>query len=971
MRVFLWKSLHILLTLLAGFLILLLLIIGIASTQTGFRSLLMLTQPWLRGQGIDYSTRHMQGDLYHFILPSLSLETARLDLQAQGIEISWVPWELFHRRVIITHAYIQQLTLTPHPGTLSNQAMQFHNGSLQVNQLRIAHIQWNTPQAHTALGSLQTRFSISQNELHVKTLALTGPIGVLRGHFLVETLGEKTTTGALDWSLTLPFSHPFYTSGHLGISGTLDQYHVRLNTLLQHQGTETLAAVEAEGDLQHLTLQTLSLKQPHRGSLDLQGTLVWSPVLNWNLTLKAHQLDLSPWIPALPNPITGHLTSFRNQTREALTGTLEESPYALSLSLEGQVIAPANLLWQDTLSALSLQIPDQTWQLTHPRTLTHSADFKKGDIPELCLHTPLSHLCTEIQWNQGRWAGQLHAQDLRIPSLTSMTQTGHNTFILKASGMNAQILHATLTGTLNHYALTPIHPQSAIDAVNPGLLNIKTGTFHLLLNHTTLTANLDILESNLGTWHSTLDVHNIQNPNSPLSGSLTLHLTHLSPLTLWAPWIYHLEGEVTGHITLSGTRASPALQGHITLRHGSMTLPSLGLRLHHIVLALSGDHTQKAILQGELTSGEGHVQISGVLTALFPAPSFTLQFEGHDVTLLDLPLGFVIGSPHLTYTQAQHQGHLRGTLNIPKAFFNGDAFHLDATASPDVVYVNQDNQIIATHPPFPFFSDLTLTFGPEVTFEGFGVSAKVAGQLTLLSSPEKPAIGIGKLTSQGGTYQAYGKVFHITQGTLDFAHSPLENPGVDITAKYQLSPDGASNHLLTQLEIGVRMTGTLTHRILTLFSNPALSQEDILSYIVLGQPMSQVQQSDQSALSKAAALFVLQGGNRSVLTDIQSKLGLSQLTIGSLDNGYTNSNGIPVQSGTHLNGASGTAQDNNTAVFIGKSLNPNLYLSYGVGLFNRQQEVSLSLNLDRHWTLKTTGASQDSGVDLIYTILKA
>jgi translocation and assembly module TamB len=325
----------------------------------------------------------------------------------------------------------------------------------------------------------------------------------------------------------------------------------------------------------------------------------------------------------------------------------------------------------------------------------------------------------------------------------------------------------------------------------------------------------------------------------------------------------------------------------------------------------------------------------------------------------------VIGSPDLTYHQSQGKGQLTGHILIPKALFNGDEFRSTAHVSSDVIWVNQSNQPLTSTDTFPFSSRLTLSFGPKVSFQWAGIKTHVHGTVTLISEPNQAPIASGKLLSSEGSYEAYGKLFTITQGMLDFSNSPIENPGLDITAEYQLAPNGMSNHLLTRLKIGIKMTGTLKNRTLTLFSDPPLSQEDILSYIVLGQPLSQIQQSDQSAISKAAALFVLQGGNRSVLTDVQSTLGLSQLTIGSFDQGNIPQNSLP---SPNTNDTSQTLQNNNTAVFIGKSLNPNLFLSYGVGLFNKQQEVSLSVHLSRHWTLKTTGSSADSGVDLIYTL---
>jgi translocation and assembly module TamB len=53
---------------------------------------------------------------------------------------------------------------------------------------------------------------------------------------------------------------------------------------------------------------------------------------------------------------------------------------------------------------------------------------------------------------------------------------------------------------------------------------------------------------------------------------------------------------------------------------------------------------------------------------------------------------------------------------------------------------------------------------------------------------------------------------------------------------------------------------------------------------------------------------------------------------------------------------------------IGKYLSPDLYVSYGLGLFEPVSTVRLEYTLDENWKLSTESSTFSSGGDIIYTI---
>lgn len=51
-----------------------------------------------------------------------------------------------------------------------------------------------------------------------------------------------------------------------------------------------------------------------------------------------------------------------------------------------------------------------------------------------------------------------------------------------------------------------------------------------------------------------------------------------------------------------------------------------------------------------------------------------------------------------------------------------------------------------------------------------------------------------------------------------------------------------------------------------------------------------------------------------------------------------------------------------------KHLSPDLYVSYGIGLFDQVSTVKLQYTLSSHWQLVTESSRIGTGGDVIYTI---
>ena len=124
-----------------------------------------------------------------------------------------------------------------------------------------------------------------------------------------------------------------------------------------------------------------------------------------------------------------------------------------------------------------------------------------------------------------------------------------------------------------------------------------------------------------------------------------------------------------------------------------------------------------------------------------------------------------------------------------------------------------------------------------------------------------------------------------------------------------------------------------------------MNQSDQLSYLVLGRPLGTGTNGESSALSRAALLFGIKGGN--YLTEqYGSKLGIDKLEIESP--------------------AGGTNEQ--AALVVGKYLSPQLYVSYGIGILDAINTLKIEYLLSSKLRLTTESSIENESVDLIYSL---
>jgi len=186
----------------------------------------------------------------------------------------------------------------------------------------------------------------------------------------------------------------------------------------------------------------------------------------------------------------------------------------------------------------------------------------------------------------------------------------------------------------------------------------------------------------------------------------------------------------------------------------------------------------------------------------------------------------------------------------------------------------------------------------------------------VVDAPGRPNRATGTLVIKQGRYQSYGQDLTVTNGEVRF-NGPVDNPGLNIRA---------TRVIHDTMTVGIAMMGYLKEPDVRLFSQPPMAQTQILSYIVTGGPVGG-SGSSGNLINKALSALGLGGGSQ-LVNALGQDIGLSSARI---------------QTESDLQDAS---------LVVGKYLNPRLFISYGVGLFDPVSTLRLRYVLSNRFTLQ-------------------
>lgn len=806
-----------------------------------------------------------------------------------------------------------------------------------INRVKLAKQVLDTPldlQGYVAvLGSIKGSQWYNQiNDIkitgHLRKMpfAVSGKLGIQSGikmdadHFKLNWGKNKITLNGnmnkqepLNAQFDLPDLALFYSEmigkakGTLSISGSSSQPNLITDIKLRNFAFNQLGAeqLHIKGDT-HYTDQVDGHIHVNGVSLFYDGTFEFEKV---SLDLKGNENDHTLLVQMNGNPlgtrlnITGHLSKDRND-------------------------------WQGQLTESNLDIAKKQWILNHPTKLSYNRALPKLFVQAHCWQNPDSKLCL-IQDLVITDEGNLNVE------LQNLDMTVLDLFL----GDETQVL-----GALSGKGQIQWKKDDTFPIVNASLYSDQA-YIHQLIGAKKLTIPFDIFKLNLQLnkqyakldWRLSLKEYgdisgNVQmiDPKGAkeLDGNISLKNLSLSIFTPVLQGDDYAKGLVNANLQFGGNVQKPQINGRLAISQTDIKASQLPADVQAVSLTLDFIG-QSSRLAGEIRTQEGIIRLAGNANwQSLNKWEARLSAKGQGITLSRAPIQTMTIIPDIHIAANQSELTLGGIVQIPKARIKVESLSDNViNVSPDEVMLNNNlEEVKSKRLSMRINSNLFIVIGDDVEIDAFGLNANIKGKL--LVKQNKQGLGLnGQILIPQGRFHAYGQDLVVKRGELIFS-GPVDMPHLNIEAIR--NPDSVENNVTA----GIRVTGTADNPDVKLFSEPSMSDQETLSYILRGQGLENSDQNENDMMTAILiGLGTAQGGK--YIGNVGELFGIKDLSLDTQGVG-----------------------DNSQVVVSGYIL-PNLQLKYGVGIFDSLATFTLRYRLMPKLYLDVVSSLAQS-VDLLY-----
>ncbi|ADU39335.1 translocation/assembly module TamB domain-containing protein [Variovorax paradoxus] len=775
------------------------------------------------------------------------------------------------------------------------------------------------------------------------------------------TLKAALTVPRLD--LNLPAAQP----GGTATAVQLRELQADLSGSLA-QAALTLKG-EATTGTQKITLDT-------RASGGIAGANQWRAALA-SLRLQAQDSARpgNPWIVELSREVTATIRAGGNPAR------LDVEASAASATLRGPVPGTVRIDWQPLRFSQSGAAPNKVFRVQSKGQMQGLPMAWAGAFGASSTLSELG-ISGDLMFD-GDW--DIDAGDTLRAKARIARQSGD---IRVQAGEAALVTRITSTGTGTASERT-MNSASAGGADSPSTpAGLRQAELRLDAEGDAVRATLAWDSERAGKINADMNTRVTQRaggwqwaPDAPLGGSIKATLPNLGVWSMLAPPGWRIAGTLDANATLSGNRAAPRWNGTLGADKLALRAPVEGLDLRdgRLRASLAGDRIEiteftlkggagssariggqsgnrstaasEAGTDGGSLSARGDMSWGAAPGTATPSIRMALQGELRALRVLVRTDRQVTLSGDLQARLDAGQFTVRGKLKTDRAVIilpdetapslgtdvvvRSAAKDREAAEAAQRESARADAQ--AAKPQTAKPPDIVVNFdlGDDFAVQGRGITTRLEGDLEIRSTKlNAPPRITGEVKTVKGQYRAYGQQLDVETGVARF-NGPFDNPQLDILA---IRPNISQR-------AGVQISGSAQSPRVKLYSEPALSDAETLSWVILGR--ASATSGGESALLQQAALAVLgKIGKSGSGGSLASRFGLDEL-------------------GFKGPGSGGDLRE--SAVTLGKRLSKDFYVTYERSVGGTFGTLFIFYDLTTRLTLRGQ-AGQTSGLDLIYTL---
>ncbi|HFI5324291.1 TPA: translocation/assembly module TamB domain-containing protein [Serratia liquefaciens] len=776
-------------------------------------------------------------------------------------------------------------------------------------------------------GSWQLQVPVLQLDGNVKQNKVTAR-GTLSGNAAGQwkipgidlTLGRNqlNVKGQLDeksWNLDANIDAPRLDGALPGLGGTAKGL-LKLRGNLQ--APQLLADLTASGlQWQALRINRVKIDGDVRSSDQIQGQLAVRVE-----QLKQDALDISLLT----------LDAKGSEKQHQLQLKIDGKPVSGQLALQGSFDRQQQR-WRGNLNNTRFDTPVGEWRLTRAIALDYLNTAQKISIGPHCWQNPNAELC--------------------VPKTIEAGQSGQASVVLNRFDL-AMIKpflgpETALSGVFTGRADVSWKPGGALPDAKVSLVGngvkvvqqVQGNALPIAFDRLNLNAGLSngraqadwlIKLTNNGQFDGNVQVADPQVRRN-ISGNV--NITNIS-LAMINPALMKGEkaaGMLNANLRLGGSAQKPLVYGRMALDKVDIDGHWMPFDMTDGRLVMNFDG-MTSTMEGLVSTTRGQLNLSGDADWRdINAWRARIAAKGDKLRVTVPPMIRIDVSPDLVFEATPQLFSLNGSVDIPWARITVQELPESAVgvSSDEVMLDDQLKPIQPKTAGIPINSNLMIHVGNDVRLDAFGLKARLKGDLKVVQ--DKNGLGLnGQIDIPSGRFHAYGQDLIVRKGQLMFS-GPPDQPLLNIEAIR--NPESTEDDVTA----GVRVTGLADAPKLEVFSDPAKSQQEALSYLLRGQGLGSSGADGNAMTSMLIGMGVAQSGQ--LVGKIGEAFGVSNLALDTQGVG-----------------------DSSQVVVSGYVL-PGLQVKYGVGIFDSLATLTLRYRLMPKLYLEAV-SGLDQALDLLY-----
>lgn len=320
-----------------------------------------------------------------------------------------------------------------------------------------------------------------------------------------------------------------------------------------------------------------------------------------------------------------------------------------------------------------------------------------------------------------------------------------------------------------------------------------------------------------------------------------------------------------------------------------------------------------------------------------------LNLRGNSISIYVAPHIYATISPNIVCTITTDKINIQGNIDVLSAQIKIQKFSKNIIRSTveEVILDQNLNPISKISEDYSFLSisNITICFGNDVNFHGFGLHTKLKGKLDV-SYYNNDLIVIGHINIFSGYFEVYGQNLVIKKGQLLFSGS-MNQVYFDIEA---MRNSMIASNIKDCITAGIRIRGMIDQLKLDFFSSSTLlSQQEIMFYMFNGYNVIPQDINDTNMIT---SLLIGAGMKRyeNIINKIGYILGIKDLKINAQDFGSP------------------------SLIALSGYIAPGLQIKYGINSFDLLETMTIRYCVYPHLCLEATTGGRYFGLDFLYKL---